>query len=67
MAVDEVAAAVQSHLIEEHGASPERAAADSSSTHSMKLLQQARERLGTGLRTIDADKIGEDDHISLRS
>ncbi|MCW2522782.1 MAG: hypothetical protein JWO63_1117 [Frankiales bacterium] len=67
MAVDEVAAAVQAHLIEEHGASHERAAIEDSSTHSLKLLQQARERLGEGLRTIEADKIGGADGISLRT
>ena len=65
MAVDEVAAAVQAHLIEEHGASHERAATEDSSTNSLKLLNQARERLGEGLRTIQADRLG-DDGISLR-
>ena len=43
-AVDEVAAALQTHLIEEHGADPERSAAQSTSTNSLKLLRQARER-----------------------
>ncbi len=66
-AVDEVAAAVQTHLIEEHGADPERAAALSSSTNSLKLLRQARERLGRGLRAIEADNIAESDDISLRN
>jgi hypothetical protein len=51
-AVDEVAAALQSHLIEEHGADPERAAARSPATNSLKLLRQARERLGEGLRAL---------------
>lgn len=51
-ALDEVAAALQTHLIEEHGADPERAAARSPSTNSLKLLRQARERLGQGLRAI---------------
>ena len=45
-AADEVAAALQTHLIEEHGADPERAAPRSPSTNSLKLLRQARERLG---------------------
>jgi hypothetical protein len=65
-AVDEVAAALQSHLIEEHGADPERAAALGSATNSLKLLRQARERLGEGLRAIEADSIAESDGISLR-
>jgi len=66
-AVDEVAAALQTHLIEEHGADPERAAARSRSTNSLKLLRQARERLGQGLRAIEADNIAESDVISLRN
>jgi hypothetical protein len=66
-AVDEVAAALQTHLIEEHEADPERAAAQSSSTNSLVLLRQARERLGQGLRAIEADTISETDQISLRN
>jgi len=66
-AVDEVAAALQTHLIEEHGASPERAAAQGTNTSSLKLLRQARERLGEGLRTIEADTIAATDEISLRN
>lgn len=66
-AIDEVAAALQTHLIEEHGADPERAVAQRSSTNSLKLLRQARERLGQGLRAIEADNIAETDHISLRN
>ena len=66
-AVDEVAAALQAHLIEEHGADPERAAAQSTSTNSLKLLRQARERLGEGLRAIKAEGIAESDGISLRN
>src|SRR5580704_2728717 len=58
-AVDEVAAALQAHLIEEHAADPERAAAYSPATHSLTLLRQARERLGQGLRAIEADAIAE--------
>jgi hypothetical protein len=65
-AVDEVAAALQAHLIEEHGADPERAAAHGAATHSLTLLRQARERLGLGLRAIEADAIAETDTISLR-
>jgi hypothetical protein len=66
-AVDEVAAALQTHLIEEHGADPERGAAHSPSTNSLTLLRQARERLGEGLRAIDADDIAASDPISLRN
>ena len=67
-AVDEVAAALQTHLIEEHGASPERVAALSgTNTSSLRLLRQARERLGEGLRSIEADTIAVTDEISLRN
>jgi hypothetical protein len=66
-AADEVAAALQAHLIEEHGADPDRAAAQDSSTNSLKLLRQARERLGDGLRAVGADSIAGSDPISLRS
>jgi hypothetical protein len=66
-AADEVAAALQTHLIEEHGAEPERAAVRSTSTNSLKLLRQARERLGQGLRAIEADNIAESDEVSLRN
>jgi hypothetical protein len=65
-AVDEVAAALQTHLIEEHQADPERSSAPSTSTNSLKLLRQARERLGEGLRTIEADTVAQSDEISLR-
>jgi hypothetical protein len=66
-ATDEVAAALQTHLIEEHGADPDQAAAHSAATNALKLLRQARERLGQGLRAIDADSIAETDRISLRN
>jgi hypothetical protein len=66
-AADEVAAALQTHLIEEHGADPERAAPQSPSSNSLKLLRQARERLGKGLRAVEADHIAESDEISLRN
>ena len=66
-AADEVAAALQTHLIEEHGADPERTAPQSLSTNSLMLLRQARERLGQGLRAINADSIAKSDEISLRN
>jgi len=66
-AIDEVAAALQAHLIEEHGADPERAAAQSTSTHSLKLLRQARGRLGEGLRAVEAGGIAGSDRISMRN
>jgi hypothetical protein len=66
-AADEVAAALQTHLIEEHGADPGRAAPRGSSSNSLKLLRQARERLGEGLRAVEADHIAGTDEISLRS
>ena len=64
-AADEVAAALQAHLIEEHGAGLEHSAPQTPFTNSLKLLRQARERLGKGLRAIDADKIT--DETSLRN
>ncbi len=66
-AADEVAAALQAHLIEEHKADPVRAATQSTFTHSLKLLRQARERLGQGLRAVGAGNIAESDEISLRN
>ena len=66
-AADEVAAALQAHLIEEHNADPERAATQSTFTNSLSLLRQARERIGQGLRAVDADTIAESDEISLRN
>ena len=65
-AADEVAAALQTHLIEEHGADPERAAPQAPAAISLRLLRQARERLGRGLRAIEADYIAASDEISLR-
>ncbi len=66
-AADEVAAALQAHLIEEHNADLERAAAQSTFTNSLKLLRQARARLGQGLRALEADNIAQSDEISLRN
>jgi hypothetical protein len=67
MAADEAAAALQAHLVEEHGADPDRAADQDSSTNSLKLLRQARERLGEGLRAVEAGSIAGSDEISLRN
>lgn len=66
-AADEVAAALQAHLIEEHEADPDRTVAQNPSTNSFKLLRQARERLGEGLRAVGAGAIAESDAISLRN
>ena len=50
------------------GARPAPSAApQSSSTNSLKLLRQARERLGVGLRAVEADQIAESDDVSLRN
>ena len=67
MAADEAAAALQAHLVEEHGADPDRTAGQDSSTNSLKLLRQARERLGEGLRAVEAGSIAGSDEISLRN
>jgi hypothetical protein len=66
-AADEVAAALQAHLVEEHQADLERAATQSTFTNSLRLLRQARERLGQGLRAVAADIIAESEEISLRN
>jgi hypothetical protein len=66
-AADEIAAALQTHLIEEHAADPDRGAPQGPATNSLKLLRQARERLGQGLRAVRADHIAESDEISLRN
>jgi hypothetical protein len=65
-AADEVAAALQAHLIEEHGADPELAVTGGPAANSLKLLRQARERIGQGLRAVEADNIAQTDEISLR-
>jgi hypothetical protein len=66
-AADEVAAALQAHLVEAHGGDPDPAASPNGATHSMTLLRQARERLGEGLRAVQADIIAVSDPISLRN
>ena len=50
-----------------NNADPERAATQSTFTNSLKLLRQARERLGQGLRAVEAGTIAESDEISLRN
>ena len=66
-AVAEVAATHPAHLLAEHGADLERSAAQSPATDSLALLRQARERLGEGLRAVDAaGSISQSDDISLR-
>ena len=49
VAADEIAAALQAHS-SKHGADADRIAVQSPATNSLKLLRQARERLGDGLR-----------------
>jgi hypothetical protein len=66
-AADEVAGALQAHLTEEHGAAPDHTGAHSTSANALKLLRQARERLGEGLRAVEAGSIAESDNISLRN
>ncbi len=65
-AADEVAAALQAHLVEQHGADPDHdpggPAADS-----IRLLRQSRKRIAEGLRAIDAGKLDDTDPISLRN
>jgi hypothetical protein len=64
-AADEVAAALQAHLVEEHRADPD-SAASGPAANSMKLLRHARERLGQGLRAVEADAVAQPEGISLR-
>jgi hypothetical protein len=54
------------HLIEEPKTDLERAATQSTFTNSLKLLRHARERLGEGLRAVEADTIAVSDDMSLR-
>jgi hypothetical protein len=66
-AVDEVAAALQAHLIEQHEAGPQPGDGQPTAVNSLRLLRQARERLGEGLRAVGADAIAGTDGISLRN
>ena len=65
-AADEIGAALQAHLIEEHGADLQHPDADNHAGDSLKLLRQARERLGEGLKAVEAATIADSDDISLR-
>lgn len=65
-AIDEVAAAVQAHLIEDHGVDAADVAAGRVANHSLTLLRQARARLTQGLQTVNADELALRDDISLR-
>jgi hypothetical protein len=60
-AVDEVAAALQAHLVEAHGSSPDPNQAEPAYADSLKLLRHARDRLGNGLRVIDTGRIPPDE------
>jgi hypothetical protein len=66
-AADEIAAAIQAHLVDEHGHDPERVAPESPAAISFRLLKTSRERLAVGLRAVDADRIAESDEISVRN
>jgi len=66
-AAAEVAAALPARLVEEHNADPERAAAQSTFTTSLKLLRQAREPLGQGLRAAGVGDIAESGEICVRN
>ncbi|MDX6287092.1 MAG: hypothetical protein QOG53_2577 [Frankiales bacterium] len=52
LAADEVAAALQAHLTQEHKVSPERSDDRNTSTEALDLLRHARVRLAEGLRAI---------------
>jgi hypothetical protein len=65
-AADEVAAALQAHLVEQHGADPDPAPG-APAADSMRLLRQSRKRIAEGLHAIDAGKLDDTDPISLRN
>lgn len=65
-AADEVGAALQAHLVEEHGTDLQHPDGDNHASNSLKLLRQARERLSEGLKAVEAGTIAESDDISLR-
>jgi hypothetical protein len=63
---DEIAAALQAHLLDKPRPDSERGDPSDAASSALKLLHQARERLGEGLRAIEADVIHHSDNISLR-
>src|SRR5208283_46142 len=64
-AADEVGAALQAHLVEEHGADLDADIPHHAATDSLRLLRQARQRIGLGLRVIDEGRTAEPGGISL--
>jgi hypothetical protein len=56
-AADEIAAALQAHLIEEHGADPDRSADRTLGDRLADAAAPGAERLGSGLRAIQASSI----------
>ena len=56
-AADEIAAALQAHLVEEHGADLDPDVHPNPSADSLKLLRHARERLGQGLRSVETGDV----------
>jgi hypothetical protein len=65
-AADEVAAALQAHLVEQHGAAPDPAPGGPSAD-SIRLLRQSRKRISEGLHAIKAGDLDGSDPISLRN
>ncbi len=65
-AADEVGAALQAHLVEEHGADPDPGAPQNAAADSLRLLRQARQRISHGLRALDGGHATESDGISMR-
>ncbi len=66
-AADEVAAALQAHLVEQHGADPDPAPGAAAASDSIVLLRQSRRRIAEGLRLVGAATLDDTDPISLRN
>lgn len=64
-AADEVGAALQAHLLEQHGADLDANVPHHGATDSLTLLRQARQRIGLGLRVIDEGHAADPGGISL--